>query len=123
MKTKIAPTLFVLAGLTFLFSAGASAQPPQSQPPSAQQQQMDVDNVTLQQFAAAMNEVAAIQQEYSQLLSETQDPAEAQNIQQEAQTKMVEAVLDSGLDVETYNTIAQQAASDPELQGRIEELL
>ncbi|MEX2468248.1 MAG: DUF4168 domain-containing protein [Pseudohongiellaceae bacterium] len=123
MKTKIVPTLFALAGLTFLFSAGASAQPPQNQPPPAQQQQMEVDNATLEQFAAAMNEVAAIQQEYSQQLSETQDPAEAQSIQQEAQTKMVEAVLDSGLDVETYNTIAQQAASDPELQGRIEAML
>jgi len=126
MKIRVLPMLFTLAGITIAYSAGVNAQSPQNQPPPApptQQQQMEVDDATLEQFAKAMSAVTRIQQEYSQRLSQTQDPDEAQEIQQEAQTLMVQAVVDSGLEVDTYNSIAQQAASDSELQARIEEFL
>ncbi|MFW5811839.1 MAG: DUF4168 domain-containing protein [Alkalispirochaetaceae bacterium] len=47
---------------------------------------------------------------------------ELEEIQQESNDQMVEAVEDEGLDVQRFNRIAQAIQQDPELQERFEEL-
>ncbi|MEX0618638.1 MAG: DUF4168 domain-containing protein [Pseudohongiellaceae bacterium] len=127
MRILSIQNLIAAAGLALVVSSGANAQQqgqPQGQPPPAQQQpQVELDEQTLSQFANALGSVTEIQVEYSESIGATQDPEEAQELQQEAQTKMVEAVEEAGLDVQTYNMIAQQMSADPELQQRIQEML
>lgn len=87
------------------------------------EQSAAVDDATLQQFTAAFMEINSIQQEYSTSIGEAEDQAEAQELQQEAQTEMAEAVQSSGLEISTYNSIAQQLQSDTELQERVRAML
>ncbi|TVQ48264.1 MAG: DUF4168 domain-containing protein [Gammaproteobacteria bacterium] len=74
------------------------------------------DDATLENFADAFVEVQSIQTSASQEMEQAGDPAEAQDIQQRAQEEMVQAVIDTGLTVETYNRIAQQMNTDIDLR-------
>lgn len=138
MRITFIQRLIAATGVAIVMSAGANAQQPtgqqgqppaqqqtqqQAQPQAQQQAQVEIDDQTLEQFADALGTITEIQTEYSASIGATQDPQEAQSLQQEAQTKMVEAVQEAGLDVETYNVIAQQLAADPELQQRVQDLL
>lgn len=128
MKITSVLKLIAVASISMHLSALASAQSSQGQSQSPQQApaqttQVELDDATLGQFVTALGSVSEIQVEYSELIGSTQDQAEAQNLQQEAQQKMVEAVEASGLDVQTYNMIAQQVAENPELEERIQQML
>ncbi len=67
--------------------------------------------------------VQGINQEYTQKLQNVEDPEKATKMQQEAQTKMQEAVSESGLSISEYQQIAQAAGQDQELRSQIEEEL
>src|SRR5690625_6208253 len=82
---------------------------------------IDVSDQQLEQFADAQVEIGSIQEDYSAKLMETEDPEEARELQQEAQDEMTTAVEDAGLDVETFNSIANGGRSEEhtsELQSR-----
>ena len=67
-------------------------------------------------------DMSGIQQKYSKELQAKKDkPEEAMKVQKEAQEKMVEAVKDSGLELSTYNQIAQLAQYDADFRTRIQE--
>ncbi len=82
----------------------------------AEQQAEHHDETTLENFADAFVEVQSIQTSASRDMEQAGDPAEAQEIQQRAQEEMVQAVIDTGLTVETYNRIAQQMNTDIDLR-------
>ncbi len=92
-----------------------------AQQPAAEQPQFD--DATLELFASAFMQVGSIQQQYSASMGEAEDQQQMQSLQQEAQMKMAEAVRNSGLEVQTYNSIAQQLQSDTELQQRVMEYI
>ncbi len=107
--------------LTFAFAAPVVAQQaaPQQQPP---QQKIEVTDSDLNSFATAQTSITEIQQDYSQRLQGVNDPEKANELQQEANEKMVSAVEESGLDVESFNAIAMAIQNDPELQQRLQEI-
>ncbi len=76
-------------------------------------------DATLEKFVSAFQKVGEIRQEYIGKLQQVDDKEKAQSLQQEAGAKMTGAVEDSGLKVETYNQIAQDAQQDPQLRERI----
>ncbi|MGM0639396.1 MAG: DUF4168 domain-containing protein, partial [Pseudomonadota bacterium] len=45
-----------------------------------------------------------------------------QEVQMEANAKMIEVVEDSGLNVDTFNDIGQAVQQDPELMQRVQEM-
>ncbi|AFT69768.1 putative conserved secreted protein [Alloalcanivorax dieselolei B5] len=99
--------------------AGAAQPAPQQQ--GAMPQSAGISDQDVQRFAEAQGKVNDIKQEYQGKLQESaQDPQKAMEIQQEAQQEMVQAVQDSGMDVQQYNQIAQLAQYDNELRQRIE---
>jgi len=111
--------------LTVLFAIALAASAPlgaqQAGGQAAPQQQVEVSDTDLELFAEAQEQIIAIQQDYSQRLQGAEDPERASKLQQEANEKMVSAVEESGLDVETFNTIAVAVQNDPELQQRLQD--
>lgn len=130
MRTIKHPVLALLATAGLLFGAATvsaqgtapqgGAQAPQAQP---QTEAMDVSEEQVESFVDAYMAVQGINQEYTQKLQAVEDPEKATELQQEAQTKMQEAVSDSGLSISEYQQIANQAGQNEELRGQIEEAL
>ncbi|MFU8878725.1 MAG: DUF4168 domain-containing protein [Wenzhouxiangellaceae bacterium] len=92
-------------------------------PPQPAQQEIEVTDSDLDSFADAQMSIMQIQQDYSQRLQNADNPDAANQLQQEANEKMVGAVEEAGLDVESFNAIAMAIQNDPELQQRLQEML
>ncbi|WP_444985324.1 DUF4168 domain-containing protein [Halomonas mongoliensis] len=108
-----------------LMSATAHAQQdPAAAPeqPQAAAPAMDFSDEQLQQFAEVSQEIVVISEEYTQRLQAAEDEAAQQEVQMEANDKMVEAVEDGGLDVDTFNAIGMAVQQDPELMQRVQEM-
>ena len=109
-----------------LMSATAHAQQDPAAPteqPQAAAPMMDISDQQLQQFADASEEIVVISQEYTERLQSAEDEASMQQVQMEANDKMIEAVEESGLDVDTFNAIGQAVQQDPELMQRVQEMV
>lgn len=119
-KTLLAMTIAAFGmGSTAAIAAPAPQQAQQAQT----QQQQDVQVISdamLEKFADAMSEVRSISNKYAEEFQSAEDAEQAQSIQQKAQQEMVEAVNDSGLSPEEYNTIVQRVQQDEELRARLE---
>lgn len=76
-----------------------------------------VDEAKLDKFANAYLAVQSLQKDAQQAAAS--DPAAAQQKQTELQTKMSEAVRNSGLEIDEFNTIAQALVSDVDLRERV----
>jgi hypothetical protein len=112
-----------------LASAAVAAEAQQGReyaPPDPAQQRgqagQQVSDQQLQQFAAAMENVRDVQQEYSQAIQEAGNMEEAQTLRADAQEEMRGAVEDAGLSVANYNMISQRLQSDPNLAQRLDDL-
>ncbi|NHA15430.1 DUF4168 domain-containing protein [Thioalkalivibrio sp. XN279] len=79
----------------------------------------EVSSAKLDQFVVALERVHSIGNQASAEMEQSRDMEEAQQIQQNAQGQMIEAVEEAGLTVDEYNRIAQLMNSDPEVQERI----
>jgi len=109
-------TTALFAALLTLSTAGL-AQQQQAAPTD-----VDVSDAELQSFAEARTAITEIQQDYSQRLQGADDPEKANALQQEANEEMIAAVQETGLDVESFNTIAMAVQNDPELQQQLQEI-
>ena len=95
----------------------AAPEQPQAAAPA-----MDFSDQQLQQFAEASEEIVVISEEYTERLQGADDEASQQEVRMEANEKMVDAVEESGLDVDTFNAIGQAIQQDPELMQRVQEM-
>lgn len=116
-------TLLAMTIAAFGMGSTAAIAAPAPQQAQMQQQEQDVQVVSdamLEKFADAMSEVRSISNKYAEEFQSAEDAEQAQAIQQKAQQEMVEAVNDSGLSPEEYNTIVQRVQQDEELRARLE---
>jgi Domain of unknown function (DUF4168) len=90
--------------------------------PHAQAQQQDFSNEQLKSFAAAAEAVTTIGMEYGNRVQKVQSQQEELELREEAQSKMVNAVQNEGLSVETYSAIGHEAQRNPKLRERILQL-
>lgn len=97
--------------------SGGQAQQEQQQ--MEQQQPAEFDQESLERFADAYVDVGEIHTEYSQRLQEVEAPEDAQELQQEANDKMVEAIREQGLEVQDYSEIAAALERDPEMRENV----
>lgn len=81
---------------------------------------LDISDETLVQFVEALEEVGELSVAYSEEIAEAATPEAAQELQMEAQDRMVAAVEATGLTVQDYNMIAQAMSQNPELMERVE---
>jgi len=87
-----------------------------------QQQQADFSDEELQQFVELQDDIGAIREDYVSQIESADSEDQARELQQEAQTAMVEAIEEAGMSVEEYNAIAIAYNSDPSIQQRVDEL-
>ena len=92
----------------------------------AQVQQQDApdppDREELTEFVEAYIDVQEIQMEMEQALATVQDPEEANQIQQQANEAMADAIEDNDLTVERYSEIVMALNTDDELRQEFAEL-
>ena len=115
----------VLSFFVFFAVAPALAQPGYGDGAAARQQmgQQGFGDATLQKFVAATAALGSIQDSFAQKLEGVQDQEEAMKIQRKMNENMVSAVQDEGLEVQTYNAIANQMGVNGELRDKVNSML
>lgn len=100
--------------------ASAGQEPAQQQAmPGQQPAAQNFDDGTLMKFASAAVALGEIQNDFTERLKGVQDQQKAMELQEKANEQMVEAVQESGLQVKTYNAIANQMSTDEELRQKM----
>ena len=102
--------------------AQQSADTAQSQAPSAQAPAQDFSDDQLQQFADASQEIAVVSQEYTERLQSAEGEEAQQEVRAEANEEMIQIVENSGLDVDTFNSIGQAIQQNPEMMQRVQKM-
>lgn len=97
------------------------AQQGSQQQGQSDETQPEVSDGDLEKVAEAYVEVMKINKEFQESVQQTQDAAERQELQQEANKEMVQAVEDAGIDVQTYNIIMQQVRTNDLVLERFKE--
>ncbi|KAA0017457.1 DUF4168 domain-containing protein [Salinicola corii] len=114
-------TAFLAAAMmtTGLASAPVLAQESADSGSQAQAPAQNFSDDQLQQFADASQDIAMISQDYTEQLQNASDEGEQQKIRQQANDEMVQAVQESGMSVEQFNSIGQAIQQDPQLMQRV----
>lgn len=131
--TKLKTLTAAITFATFGFASSAvMAQAPDAAPaqqggaPSQQfeqgQQTGPVTDSDLNKFVEANAAVSDIRNEFTEKLNQESDQEKAQQLQMQAQEKMLQAVQDHDMDALTYNAIAARLQTDTELQERLSAL-
>jgi transcription initiation factor IIF auxiliary subunit len=123
--TKLNARLVSASLAAVLMAAGAAQvsaqqanQAPATQPAPAMQA-ADISDKKLEKFADSLGEIMEIREDFTAKLEKTGDPAEAQQLQQQANKKMMNTVEDNELSIEEYNAINQAVQNDPQLRDRV----
>ncbi len=85
--------------------------------------EVDLSDAELDKIAEAYEAVTEVREEFQGELEGMEDPEQAQEVQAEAEEKMVQAVEETGLEVETYNQAMEAAQMDEELRNDLLERL
>ncbi|SEA10658.1 DUF4168 domain-containing protein [Microbulbifer marinus] len=117
MKTP-AICLAVLALLLALPMAQAQTNAGQ-----ATAQKVSYSDPQLQKFANAYRAIVMLSREYAPRIKAAADIQEAEEINKEAQGKMIGAIEQAGLSKEQYQQIAGSLQSDPALLERVNKIL
>lgn len=108
----------IMAGILTVTPAMAGPSQGQAVPPAE-----DVTQDDLKTFAEAYTQVTQIYNAYEQRIINSSEPAEANALQQEANEKMNQAVMDSGLSIEDYNSMYRAIENDQGLQNELTQVL
>jgi transcription initiation factor IIF auxiliary subunit len=123
--TKLNARLVSASLAALLMAAGASqvsaqeASPAPAAQPAPALQASDISDKKLEKFADSLGEVMEIREDFTAKLEKTGDQAEAQQLQQEANEKMMNTVVENDLSIEEYNAINQAVQNDPKLRDRV----
>lgn len=121
----------VTASLAMLAAAPAMAQ----QDPAAEQgagyadpatqgaQDANFSDNELQQFVEAQAGVMEVREDYIAKIEAADSQQEAQELQMEANDKMVNVIEEVGMDIPSYNAIATAYSSQPEVRNRIDSMM
>ena len=122
LKKLVAAVSFVTLGLSASAVMAQNSAPAQVNTAPAQQQQAATSDAELKKLMTASVEISKIREEYTERFNNTKDQPIAQQLQEEAQEKMLGAVEDAGLDADSYIQLAERIQTSPELQARIQTL-
>lgn len=116
LKTSV--VLLLISGLIYVVPSAVNAEESFSQTSQPAVSQND-----LKTFAEAYTEVTQIYNVYENRITKAKEPDQATALQQEANKKMNQAVMDNGLSIEDYNAIYQKIENDPSLQQQFAQVL
>lgn len=98
-----------------------AASTPQTATQAAAPSASDFSRQDVARFAQANRKVQDLQARYTKKLQDAgKDQQKAAEVKQEAENKMVGAVQNTGLSVQTYNDMIQVARADPKFARRIQ---
>ncbi|MBB3192525.1 DUF4168 domain-containing protein [Halomonas cerina] len=120
--TALFSAALLTAGLMSVTAQAQETAASGTEQPQAAAQAQNFSDDQLQQFADASKEIAVISQDYTQRLQEAEGEEAQLEVRKEANEKMVQAVENSGLKVDTFNAIGQAIQQDPELMQRVQEM-
>lgn len=120
IATITAIAFTALAGLPGLALGQNTSTPGTAAPPANSRSVATTDEQTVKTFAVALAEVQDVQIEYIEKIKATNEPAVTSQLQNEARSKMIQAVETKGFSVEQYNSLAQQMQSDPSFRQKVE---
>jgi hypothetical protein len=104
-----------------LMTSGVAGTPlAMAQSAAPQQQSASISEQDLKTFAGAAKEVQRLNQTYVPAYQAAQTEEQRKAIEEEAMTKMTEAVKEKGLTVDKYNQIVEAAQADPEVARQID---
>lgn len=113
----------ILALAASLIVPAALAQTPQPQP-EQQAPQVDPSEDELEDTAELLVDIEDVQREYQERLRATENPEDAQAIEQEMREEIDQTIEDfEGLSAERYDEIIRAAQADVELKEKIVALL
>ena len=89
------------------------------------QQQMQgapatIPDAQIESYAAAETRVQEIAENVREQAHQAQTPEQQNEMQQQAQQRMVSVIREEGMSVADYNMIARAASQDPDLRAAIE---
>ncbi|MDX1609112.1 MAG: DUF4168 domain-containing protein [Halofilum sp. (in: g-proteobacteria)] len=122
-------TSLALAGLVALGPAAPALAADQGDADSgnsggaAESGTQPVSDQQLEQFAVALVNVRQVRLEYTPKLQQAEDKAEQQRLRQQGRQDMLEAIRETGLDVEEYNRLGNRIGSDAELKQRVRRIM
>ena len=135
MKSALKPLVLAACGLGLSVAAQAQdygqgqggyqqqgqqqGQPPAARQPGGAAPEVDLSAQELSRFKEVFDEISIIRQAYAEELQNAEDPNKARELQQQAQSEMVEVVEDSSLTVQEYNRIASAIQQNPELRSEV----
>jgi hypothetical protein len=138
LKTLTAAVAFALstAGMSavaqdYSSGSGAEGQGQQQQQSQGQgqgmgapeqQQNADFSDEELQNFVELQDKIGEVREDYVSQIESAESEDKARELQQKAQTEMVEVIEEEGMTVEEYNAIAVAYNSNPEIQERVDEM-
>lgn len=106
--------------------AQSQAQDPaqqQANPTAGAEQGASFEDAELRQFVDAQSGINDIRDEYMAKIEEASSQEQAQELQIEANDKMVSVIEDAGLDIPTYNAIATAYNSESGVRDRIDSMM
>ena len=100
------------------------SQQQQGQGMAAQKQQKaeDFSRGELKNFVELQEKIGKVREEYVSQIESAEDEKKARNLQQEAQSEMVQVIEDQGMSVKGYNAIAVAYNSNPEVKKKVDNL-
>lgn len=123
--TKLNTRLVSTGFAALLMAAGASQVSAQQASPAPATQPVpvveaaDISDKKLEKFADSLGEIMEIREDFTAKLEKTGDPAEAQQLQQQANEKMMNTVQENDLSIEEYNAINRAVQNDPKLRDKV----
>jgi hypothetical protein len=107
--------------LAWVMGLPTSQAEPQPAPPfaSSDKPKENFSDDQLKRFAQAHEQVEQVRERYQAQLKQAVTPALAQQVTQQGNLAMAQAIQAQGLDVATYNRIAQATREDEALRKRI----
>ncbi|MFO7811843.1 MAG: DUF4168 domain-containing protein [Pelovirga sp.] len=115
--------LFALLVLALAVPAVAQQDYDPNAAAQSQTEEPKLDDETLENFVDAAKQLGEIRNEFAVQLQGVQDENKAREIQEKMNQKMLSAVDEAGIDVPTYNYIANQMNTDQQLRSKVEAML
>lgn len=123
LMTSIAVSMALLAAGPAMAESTQNQNQGYQNPSATGTQKTDYSDAQLKKFVKVQEDISDIREQYIPQIEKANDENKAQELQMEANDKMVTAIQDKGLDIPTYNAIATAYNSEPKVRNRVDALM
>lgn len=118
-KTTLLLATLLTAAMSWPLAAQTGGSTSPAAPPGTPRAAAEIPDATVQKTGAALRQVANIQEEFSQRIQTAPAPEQRQQLVDQANRSIIQAITGQGLSVDEYNRVIQLAQADPNLRQRV----